>query len=170
MWSCLHSIQFSHPLFHSFSTAGDDAEAETEGSPPRFEVRTWSAIPEFGKLTIQAVEQESARLESVRQSARDEASEDGPAEGGDLADEEDAGGAASSQDGSLTTLVTTAHRQFIKARDLQYKEYREYFFERMMHTAEDYDALLQEEHAWAGNWSTMVEFLKKDEDAESDDE
>jgi len=84
--------------------------------------------------------------------------------------EPEGGEAAGLRDGSLTTLVTTAHRQFIKARDIKYNEYRTYFFARMMQTAEEYDALLTQEQAWAGNWSTMVEYLKKDEDADSDDD
>jgi len=153
--------------------AGDDDEADTEGSPPRFEVRAWKAIPEFGQLTIQAVTKESARLESVRKSARDNADEENvEAEVDDAAEEGEAedGTAISAQDGSLTTLVTTAHRSFIKARDLKYAEYRDYFFNRMMQTTEDYDGLLKEEQAWAGNWNTMVEFLKKDEDADSDED
>jgi len=91
----------------------------------------------------------------------DDAAEEGEAEDGT---------AISAQDGSLTTLVTTAHRSFIKARDLKYAEYRDYFFNRMMQTTEDYDGLLKEEQAWAGNWNTMVEFLKKDEDADSDED
>merc|ERR1712028_281202 len=139
--------------------AGDADDAEEGVSVPRFEVRTWKPIPEFGKLSIKAVERESARLESERRSARGE----------EVEEPEDGDEPVPANDGSLTTLVTTAHRQFIKARDAKYDEYRKYFFERMMQTEEEYDKLLAEELAWAGNWSTMVEFLKKNED-DSDDE
>jgi len=159
---CLKRLRLQKRKKAKKATAAGDADDAEEGvSVPRFEVRTWKPIPEFGKLSIKAVERESARLESERRSARGEEVEE--PEDGDEAEPVPA------NDGSLTTLVTTAHRQFIKARDAKYDEYRKYFFERMMQTEEEYDKLLAEELAWAGNWSTMVEFLKKNEN-DSDDE
>jgi hypothetical protein len=172
---CLKRLRLQQRKKKKLAAAGEDgAETEADASPPRFEVRSWKPIPEFGNLTVGAVEKESARLESERRTASGEEGVDGDADAGVVEGvdeiETEGGDAAAPQDGSLTTLVTTAHRQFVKARDIKYNEYRTYFFTRMMQTAEEYDALLTQEHAWAGNWSTMVEYLKKDEDADSDDD
>merc|ERR1712028_305881 len=70
---CLKRLRLQQRKKKKKATAAGDADDAEEGvSVPRFEVRTWKPIPEFGKLSIKAVERESARLESERRSARGE--------------------------------------------------------------------------------------------------
>merc|ERR1719199_907214 len=97
-----------------------------------------------------------AQAEQGEQAEQGDANGEIPAEGGDAS-------AEGVEDGRITTFVTTAHRQFVKARDKKYDQCQQHFFDSVAKLRMHYEQELEAEQAWEKNWATMVEYLQKDD-------
>ena len=56
-------------------------------------------------------------------------------------------------------LVTTAHRQLVRARDSAIADYLKYYESSNADMLAHYDALVAEEESWHGTWEGLVKSL-----------
>ena len=73
------------------------------------------------------------------------------------------GGDTTTADCAIVSLVSTAHRAFIVARDSAHETLSTAFAQQVRDVVRDYDAMQGDEEAWGQNWLRMVESLRNDD-------
>ena len=160
-----------------------------EPAPLRFPERQWGAVPGFGTLQVKRLigpteaelaaeaaakaEAEAAAAEAAEaaeQAAKGKKGKKAKAPDAKVPEPETAragddgeGEAGGGDGGAITTLVTTSHRAFIKARDAAHAHFREDFTKQVQDVAQEYDALLEAEASWTRSWESLVRSLRSDE-------
>ena len=161
-----------------------------EPRPLRLPQRRWGAVPGFGSLQVKRLigpseselaaeaaakaEAEAAAAEAAAaaEQAKGKKGKKGKAPAAKAPEPETevagAGGgggdeASGGDDGAITTLVTTSHRAFIKARDAAHAHFLEDFTKQVQDVAQEYDALLEAEATWTRSWESLVRSLRSDE-------
>ena len=136
--------------------AGPDAEGEIlqetglsygEGRGRRFPSRTWPGVDAkaFAKVEEPEPTEEPA--------AEEEDAAETPGEEGPWA------GVVTQMGEARDALVTTAHRQLVRARDAAVADYLKYYMASNQEMLAHYDALVAEEESWHGTWEGLVKSL-----------
>ncbi len=146
--------------------AGPDAEGEIlqetglsygEGRGRRFPLRTW---PGVDAKAFAKVEEPPTPEEPAEEPAEDAEPTDGEAA---PAEEEELEGpwvcVVASMGEARDALVTTAHRQLVRARDAAVSDYLAYYESSNADMLAHYDALVAEEESWHGTWEGLVKSL-----------
>ena len=68
-------------------------------------------------------------------------------------------GVVASMGEARDALVTTAHRQLVRARDSAIADYLKYYESSNADMLAHYDALVAEEESWHGTWEGLVKSL-----------
>jgi len=142
--------------------------------PLRFPSRKWPAVQGFGHLTVaKALGLEPEGAEDAEPAAGEEGGKKGKKGSpkgkgkGEAAAEgeggEAGGGDTTTADCAVVSLVSTAHRAFIVARDSAHETLSTAFAQQVRDVVRDYDAMQGDEEAWGQNWLRMVESLRSDD-------
>ena len=124
--------------------AGPDAEGEIlqetglsygEGRGRRFPSRTWPGV-------------DAKAFAKVEEPPAEEEEMEGPW-----------AGVVASMGEARDALVTTAHRQLVRARDSAIADYLKYYESSNADMLAHYDALVAEEESWHGTWEGLVKSL-----------
>merc|ERR1719262_1112867 len=147
--------------------AGPDAEGEIlqetglsygEGRGRRFPSRTWPGVDAKAFAKVEEPEPaEEPAAEDAEEDAGETPAEDAPAEEEEM--EGPWAGVVASMGEARDALVTTAHRQLVRARDSAIADYLKYYESSNADMLAHYDALVAEEESWHGTWKGLVKSL-----------
>ena len=129
------------------------------GRGRRFPSRTWPGVDAkaFAKVEEPPSEEPEPAVEDAEEDSGETPAEDAPAE-----EEEREGpwaGVVASMGEARDALVTTAHRQLVRARDAAVADYLTYYESSNQEMLAHYDALVAEEESWHGTWEGLVKSL-----------